>query len=569
MNLISRFKRQTGSGETTPRNSVDDVAAANYQNGKTNIDPEKGSDQPIRIFRLRIIAMVLIVSLGGMIFGYDTGQISGFLEMRDFLQRFGNEGPPDDRKFSSVRSGTIVGLLSIGTLVGAVISAPIANKFGRRICIIVWNIVFIVGVIVQITTDYHWYQIVIGRAIAGLGVGGLSVLTPMYQAEVAPRQVRGALISCYQLFITCGIWLANCINYGTEATPSARSWRLPMGIGFIFPVLMIVGICFLRESPRWEYRHGKIDSARLTVAKSYGVPEDHYEVQRELREIKEKLEAENVGGSHPFYEVFTGPRMLYRVLLGCILQSLQQLTGANFFFYYGTTIFEATSVANPYVVSIILSSINFGTTFLALYVVEHFGRRKALISGGLWMSACFFIFASVGAFALNSAEPRTTPHAGVAMIVFACLFIFAYAMTWGPIIWCIVGEIYPTRYRAQAIGLASASNWIWNFCISFFTPLITGDIGFKYGYIFASCCFAGSVIVYFFLCESQGRTLEEIDTMYLMHVKPWQSSKWEPPEEAVTTDSLNLTSGGRGIRKERTDEQRMEGLTAPQPETIT
>jgi MFS transporter, SP family, sugar:H+ symporter len=193
--------------------------------------------------------------------------------------------------------------------------------------------VFCVGVIVQIATIDQWYQIAIGRWVAGLGVGGLSVLTPMYMSETAPKQLRGALVSCYQLFITLGIFVACCVNFGTEAEPSRRSWRLPMGIGFIWPAIMAVGIMFLRESPRWDYRHGKIDAARTTMAKSYGVPENHREVVRELREIREKLEIENAGGGkHKFWEVFTGPRMLYRVLLGISMQALQQLTGANFFF---------------------------------------------------------------------------------------------------------------------------------------------------------------------------------------------------------------------------------------------
>ena len=122
-----------------------------------------------------------------------------------------------------------------------------------------------------------------------------------------------------------------------------------MGIGFVWPVLMAVGICFLRESPRWDYRKGKIDAARTTIAKSYGVPEDHWEVQREMREIKSKLDTENAGGKHPWYEVVTGPRMGYRVALGMTLQALQQLTGANFFFYYGTSIFSATGLSNSFV----------------------------------------------------------------------------------------------------------------------------------------------------------------------------------------------------------------------------
>ncbi|KAH7115141.1 general substrate transporter [Dendryphion nanum] len=505
-------------------------------------------------FRPRIILMAVLVSMGGFIFGYDTGQISGFLEMPDFLNRFGDSIDPDtgDISFSNGRSGAIVGLLSIGTLIGAIIAAPVADKFGRKLSISFWNIIFCVGVIVQIATTNKWYQVAIGRWVAGLGVGGLSVLTPMYQSETAPRYVRGALVSCYQLFITLGIFVAYCINYGTESNNSARSWRLPMGIGFIWPVIMGVGMVFMRESPRWEYRKGRLDEARKTIAISYGLPEDHPEVSREIREIKEKLDAERAGGGkHPWYEIFTGPRMLYRTLLGITLQALQQLSGANFFFYFGTTIFASVGLPNSYVTSIILGAVNFGTTFPGLYIVEKFGRRPSLIYGALWMFMCFMVFASLGHFALDQEDPTSTQGIGYVMIVFACLFIAGFAMTWGPIVWAVVGEIYPSRYRAKSMALATASNWIWNFCISFFTPYISGAIDFRYGYVFAACCFTGAVVVYFFVCESHGRTLEEIDTMYILGVNPIKSAQWEPPEgdELPNLDNTYLTPGARGIKK--------------------
>jgi len=189
MGVLSRFRKE-GSQDTTPDNSITNVPHA--VNG--DAEKQKANEAPVRIFRPRILAMVFVVSLGGMIFGYDTGQISGFLEMKDFLNRFGDEGAPGNRSFSNGRSGTIVGLLSIGTLLGAIIGAPIADAFGRRISIVFWNIVFIVGVIIQITTSNVWYQIALGRWVAGFGVGGLSVLTPMYQSETAPRQIRGALV---------------------------------------------------------------------------------------------------------------------------------------------------------------------------------------------------------------------------------------------------------------------------------------------------------------------------------------------------------------------------------------
>lgn len=453
---------------------------------------------------------------------------------------------------------------------GALLAAPIADKFGRKYSITFWNIIFCVGVIVQITTSTTWYQVAIGRWVAGLGVGALSVLTPMYQSETAPRYVRGALVSCYQLFITLGILVAYLINFGTEADRTSRAWKLPMGIGFIWPVIMGVGILFLRESPRWEYRRGKIDSARKTVAMSYSVPEDHPEVTREIKEIKEKLDAEQAGGGkHPWYEIFTGPKMLYRTLLGITLQALQQLTGANFYFYYGTTIFASVGLPNPYVTSIILGAVNFGTTFPGLYIVERFGRRPALITGALWMFMCFMVFASLGHFALDQNAPQTTQGVGYAMIIFACLFIAGFAMTWGPIVWALVGEIYPSRYRAKCMGLATASNWTWNFLISFFTPYITGAIDYRYGYIFAACCFTGAVVVYFFVCESQGRTLEEIDTMYILGVNPIKSKHWQPPEddELPNLDSTYLTPGARGIRKRQEagapEQQRNESMAGP------
>ncbi|GAB7364907.1 hypothetical protein MBLNU230_g5698t1 [Neophaeotheca triangularis] len=548
MGILSKLKGSPApeqeDGASTPRDnrgsSVDDV------------EKEGEDHSPVKMLRPRIAAMVLVVSIGGLIFGYDTGQISGFLEMPDFLERFGDTTNANgDPAFGNVRSGTIVGLLSIGTLLGAIVGAPIADYFGRRVAIVFWNIIFCVGVIVQIATETTWYQVALGRWVAGLGVGGLSVLTPMYQSETAPRQIRGSLVSAYQLFITLGIFIAYCINYGTEDMRNPASWRIPMGVGFIFPVIMSVGICFLRESPRWDYRNNRIARATTTVAKSYGVPENHYEVKREMREIKEKLDAEKAGGgSHPVWEVFTGPRMAYRVMLGCVIQSLQQLTGANYFFYFGTTIFQGVSI-NSYVTQMILGGVNFGCTFGGLYVVEHLGRRRALMVGGVWMFVWMMVFASVGHFSLNRDQPSDTPSASVAMIVSTCLFILGYATTWAPIAWAVTGEIYPTRYRATAMGLATASNWIWNFLIGFFTPFITNDIDYRYGYVFAGCHAFSIFFVYFCLCESQGRSLEEIDTMYILGVKPWKSTKWTAPEgeELVSADALHFEPGARKIRK--------------------
>ncbi|EME44763.1 hypothetical protein DOTSEDRAFT_72271 [Dothistroma septosporum NZE10] len=560
------LKRKKASSGDEGQSPVGDVKENPYGSDGPDVERTDVDNSKVRIFRGYTFAVAAIVSIGGFIFGYDTGQISGFLEMHDFLGRFHNEGNSFNTwAFSDAVSGTIVGLLSIGTLFGALCSAPIADRFGRKICIIFWNIMFCVGVVIQIASKDEWYQIALGRWVAGLGVGGLSVLTPMYQSESAPRQIRGSMVGTYQLFITLGIFTAYAINYRTStyhetqvqdtgmvSSASSAQWRVPMGVGFIFPLCMIIGITFLPESPRWDYRHGNIERARKSISRAYGVPINHWEVQREMKEIKEKYDAEFAGGGkHVWYEIFTGPRMAYRVMLGVTLQALQQLTGANFFFYYGTTIFQATGLDNSFVTSMILGAVNFVMTFPGLLVVEKLGRRKALMYGAAWMFMCFMVFSSVGHFSLSRSDPTSTPTAGTVMIVFACLFIAGYAMTWGPVIWVVVGELFPTRYRTMCMGISSASNWIWNFLISFFSPFITSAIDFRYGYIFAACSFAAIPFVYFFLMEHQGRSLEEIDTMYITHVPPRQSSKWVAPEgeDLVTADSLYLTPGARGIRK--------------------
>ncbi|KAI9371715.1 general substrate transporter [Aspergillus egyptiacus] len=502
------------------------------QNGATD---EQGDlvDTPIPLLTWRSFLMGIFVSMGGFCFGYDTGQISGFLEMEDFLRRYGELGADGTYSFSNARSGLIVALLSVGTLIGALIAAPIADRIGRKWSISVWCVMICVGITIQISAPVgKWYQVAMGRWVAGLGVGGLSLLVPMYQAESGPRHIRGALVSTYQLFITLGIFVANCINFGTEDRPDTGSWRIPMGVTYIWAIILGVGIALFPESPRYDYRHGKVDRAISTLAKFYGIPRNHRALKLEFEEIKEKYELEVQRGQATWIQLLRAPRMGYRVAVGVALQALQQLTGANYFFYYGTTIFRGAGIENSYVTQMILGGVNFGTTFLGLYLIEHYGRRRSLIAGALWMFCCFMVFASVGHFLLDLEDPSRTKTPGVVMVVFACLFILGFASTWGPMVWTIIAELYPSEFRARAMSLATASNWLWNFLLAFFTPFITSAIDFRLGYVFAGCLFLAAGLVYVAVIEGRGRTLEEIDTMYVMKVKPWRSSKFVFPETA-------------------------------------
>ncbi|TWU70834.1 hexose transporter hxt1 [Metarhizium rileyi] len=511
----------------------------NPASGKSNKDDVRtslaGLDySPLPRLTLRSLAMGCLVSMGGLIFGYDTGQISGFLEMPDFLQRFGMTNPDNgDKYFSAVRSGLIVSLLSIGTLIGALVAAPVADRIGRKPSVSIWCLVTSVGFVVQIAAVTAWYQVMVGRFIAGLGVGALSLLVPMYQAETAPPWIRGAMVCAYQLFITMGIFLAATFNYGTytHQRNSSASWRIVIGLGWIWTVILGVGILAFPETPRYDFRSGNGERAKETLCKVYGATPNHWAVYTQVEEIEAKLRAEDKVKKGPvseFVTMFRAPKMAHRIALGVALQMFQQLTGANYFFYYGTTIFKSVQISS-FITQIILNTINFLVTFIGLYIVEHYGRRKSLMTGSAWMFTCFIIFATVGHFRFDQRHPENTPTEGIVLIVFACLFILGFATTWGPMIWTIQAELFPSRYRAKGMALGTASNWIWNFCIGFFSTFIFNAIDFQYGYVFAACNVVGGLIVFFFVVEGQGRTLEEIDTMYLEGVTPWKSSQWVPP----------------------------------------
>lgn len=538
------FKKNTDKvGEKDISNGTTPAETPSRRNSHPDVEEPRG--------RVPAVAVILgaVASIGGFMFGYESGQISGFLAMDDFIARFGENG-----EFSAVRQGTIVGLLAVGTLFGCLGSAPLADTFGRRLTISGSAFWYIVGVIIEITSKDVWVQFAMGRFTAGLGIGALSTVVPMYQSESIPKRIRGATVSSYQLLITLGIWTAYMVNYGTSKDYSnSAQWRIPNGLSAMWAIILGSTILLLPESPRFAYRKGRIEEARRNMARLNGVAENSAFIDAEIKEIQDKLEAESAGGDHPWHEIFTGPRMFYRTMLGMVLQAGQQLTGANYFFYYGTTIFSATGLDNSYVTSIILGTVNVAATIVGLWIVENVGRRKAMIIGALWMFVCLFIYSFVGHYQLDHANPKSTPQAGNIMIVFTCLFIAAFATTWGPLVWAIVGELYPARYRAICMALATASNWLFNFLISFFSTMITNNIDYFYGLVFGTCCAVLALIVYFFMIETKGRSLEEIDTMYVLHVNPITSANWTPDslqnDGLPDTDRMHLGPGGRTFSK--------------------
>lgn len=486
----------------------------------------------------------LMVAFGGFVFGWDTGTISGFVRQTDFIRRFGSTRADGTTYLSDVRTGLMVSIFNIGCAIGGIVLSKLGDMYGRKIGLMTVVVIYSIGIIIQIASIDKWYQYFIGRIISGLGVGGITVLAPMLISEVSPKQLRGTLVSCYQLMITFGIFLGYCTNFGTKNYSNSVQWRVPLGLCFAWSIFMIVGMTFVPESPRYLVEVGKIEEAKRSLARANKTTEDSPLVTLEMENYQSSIEAERLAGSASWGELVTGkPQMFRRTLMGMMIQSLQQLTGDNYFFYYGTTIFQAVGLEDSFETAIVLGVVNFVSTFFSLYTVDRFGRRNCLLWGCVGMICCYVVYASVGVTRLwpNGQDQPSSKGAGNCMIVFACFYIFCFATTWAPVAYVLISESYPLRVRGKAMSIASACNWIWGFLISFFTPFITSAINFYYGYVFMGCMVFAYFYVFFFVPETKGLTLEEVNEMYEENVLPWKSTKWIPPSRRTADYDLDAT----------------------------
>ena len=504
--------------ETVEENSTDEICEM----------PKKPASAYITVSLI-----CLMVSFGGFIFGWDTGTISGFVQQTDFIRRFGTENSDGTFSLSRVRTGLLVSIFCIGCAIGGLLFSKLGDTYGRRIALVMVTTCYVIGLLISISATDKWYQYLIGRVFSGMGVGGISVYCPLLISEVSPKHLRGTLVSCFQLMITLGIFLGYCTNYGTKSYTNSVQWRVPLGLGFAWALFMIVAMLMVPESPRYLIKVGKMKEAKRSIARSNKVSIDDPAVSAELGTLHAGLQAETAAGEASWGELFSPKnKILQRVILGMMIQSLQQLTGANYFFYYGTSIFKSIGLEDSFETSIIIGVVNFASTFVAIYFVERFGRRNCLLWGAAAMCACFVVYASVGVTKLfpNGMDEAPSKGAGNTMIVFTCFFIFSFATTWAPIPFVIVAETFPLRVKGKGMAISVASNWFWNFLLSFFTPFITGAINFYYGYVFMGCLIFAWLFVFFYVPETKGLSLEEVNDMWMEGVPAWKSTNWVPPD---------------------------------------
>ncbi|KAK9458423.1 general substrate transporter [Dipodascopsis uninucleata] len=488
---------------------------------------------------LKAYMMCAFAAFGGIFFGYDSGYISGVMGM-DFVVHM-LTGLDKDAVSSDAfvlpawKKSLITSILSAGTFFGALIAGDLADYFGRRFTIISGCSVFIIGVILQ-TASSSLGLLVAGRLVAGFGVGFVSAIIILYMSEIAPRRVRGALVSGYQFCVTIGLLLASCVDYGTEKRQDSGSYRIPIALQMAWALILASGIFLLPESPRYYVKKDRLDDAAAVLARLRGQPRDSEYVQQELTEIVANHEYENQlipqrGYLQSWLHCFSGSLRnpssnLRRTILGTSMQMMQQWTGINFIFYFGTTFFqELGTIQNSFLISLITTLVNVCSTPISFWSIEKFGRRALMIYGALGMLVCEFIIAIIGV------TDGGNQSAVKAMISFICIYIFFFASTWGPGAWVIIGEIFPLPIRSHGVALSTASNWLWNCIISVITPYMVGtdegNLGARVFFIWGALCSCCFVYSYFLIYETKGLTLEQVDKM-MEECSPRTSAKWKP-----------------------------------------
>jgi MFS family permease len=357
------------------------------------------------------------------------------------------------------------------------------------------------------------------------------VLVPVYQAEMAPKWIRGTLVCAYQFSITLGLLSASIVNIFTSRLDTSAAFRIPLGLQLVWALVLAVGMAILPETPRFLIKRGQPREAGLALSRLRRLDITHPALQNEIAEIVANHEYELALGPDSYASVFNGsPHLGRRLLTGCGVQMLQQLTGINFIMYYSTTFFNGAGVEDPYTKSLIIQIINTVSTIPGLMVIETWGRRKLLIVGSVGMAVCQLLIASFSA----AAGDHLQSEAQTILIVFCAIFIFFFAASWGPVAWVITAEIYPLKTRAKANSISTASNWMLNFAISYGTPYLVGDgvgtaaLGPKVFFVWGAFCIVSIVFVWCLVYETRRLSLEQIDEMYERVDRAWGSTAFEP-----------------------------------------
>ncbi|KAK7029544.1 hypothetical protein VNI00_014421 [Paramarasmius palmivorus] len=459
-----------------------------------------------------------LASIGGLSFGYDQGVIANVLVMKDFTARW---------PITPLQTGFMTAVLEFGALLGALFAGALTDRFSRGRAIFVASFIFCIGSAFQ-SGAQSLSHLFIGRAIGGVGVGALSMLSPLYMAEISPPEVRGSLLALEQFSIVLGVVLGFWLGFLTRNIPSSASWRIPLGVQIIPGLILLLGCIILPPSPRLLVLQGRYDDALSTLAKLRAKKSSDPLIQVELLEMRveatviqrtlgsaEVPKTWNLSKEIRTWKRLFGEKHRDRTSVGVLMMVFQQWSGINALLYYGPTLVKSVGLGGDTVPLIVSGGIGIAQ-FLAvvptIIYIDRWGRRP-LLRGGSTAMACSHFLISILVLLFHD---KWEDHSIQAWMAVACMYTFtaAYGMSYGPIGWVLPSEVFPLSMRSKGVALSTASNWLNNFLIGLITPVSLEYSPAGTFMVFAIACFLGYLWSTYKVPETANVSLEEIDSMF-------------------------------------------------------
>lgn len=437
-----------------------------------------------------------VAAVGGLLFGYDTAVVAGAI---GFIQEKYNLSP--------AMTGWVASCALVGCMVGAMIAGVMSDKLGRKKVLMISGIAFAVSSLgIMLPMDLSWF--IVFRFIGGIGIGIASMLAPMYISEIAPANIRGRLISIYQLGIVTGILLIYFVNafiagMYDNAWNVEQGWRWMFGSGLIPSIIFIMLLFVVPESPRWLAQENRWKEAEDILAKVNGEEGGKLELQNIRNSLNEK--------QVPFMQLLK-PGLRTALIIGVILSILSQVTGINVIMYYAPEIFKSTGdgSSSALLQTILVGGINLLMTIVAIKYVDQLGRKKLLLIGAAGMAICLALIGY--AFYSESVE-------GYGVLIGILLYISFFAISLGPLTFVVVAEIFPTHIRGRAMSVAIFFLWLSVYIVSQTFPMLLEGIGSAWTFwIYMIMSIIAFLFVLKFIPETKGKSLEEIQEFWVLPV---------------------------------------------------
>ena len=450
-------------------------------------------------------AIVAVATIGGLLFGYDSGAVNGTQDGLRSAFALGDAG-----------LGFTVGSLLIGCFIGAFLAGKLADVLGRRNVMILSAVLFLIGALIQGFAHMHWL-FVAARIMGGMAVGAASVLSPAYISEVAPANIRGRMTTVQQIMIITGLTAAFVVNYflaasaGTSTAPywaGIEAWRWMYLMQAVPAAVFLVALFFIPESPRYLVSKGRNDEAGHVLTRLFGSAEASTKVE----EIKASFNADHRPRLSDLLDpVKGGVRPI--VWAGLLLAVFQQLVGINVIFYYGATLWQLAGFTEDQSlqINIVSGIVSIAACFGTILLVDRIGRKPLLLIGSAGMAATLFALVYVFANGTLDADGnlQLSSSLGTVALIAANLYVIFFNLSWGPIMWVMLGEMFPNQIRGSALAVCGFFQWFANFLISFSFPIMAVGLGLAVSYSFyAICATISFFLVQRFIVETKGKELE-------------------------------------------------------------